>query len=102
MMKWQQLDELNEWTGKVRTRYVAQVNTADKISRAYLQVYEVGGRWYWSANIMVVNRPDLSRIAYGTYAAIPGALGVAKMRASRLALAALRTCHVKQSLTRAA
>lgn len=101
-MEWQQLDEPNEWTGEVSTRYVAQVNTADKHSRAYLQVYEVGGRWYWSANIIVVNRPDLSRIAYGTYAAIPSALGVAKMRASRLALAALRTRHVKQSLTRAA
>jgi hypothetical protein len=102
MMKWQQLDEVNEWTGAVQTRYIAQVNTDDKASRAYLQVYEADDRWYWSANIIVVNRPDLSRIAYGTYAAIPGALGVANMRASRLALAALRTCRVKQSLTRAA
>lgn len=102
MMQWRQITQINEWTGAVSVRYVAVEQTADRRARVYFQVYELGGRYYWSANIMIAHRPDLSRIAYGTYAAIPGALGVAKMRASRLGLAALRSCCAPWNLTRAA
>jgi hypothetical protein len=79
----------NNITGETRTVYRKVV--ADFGGRhIYVEVYERGGRFYWSANIRIANRPDLSRMAYGTYAAIPGALSVAKARASRIAGNALR------------
>lgn len=90
MTNWQQLDELNEWTGKVRTRHITQINTSDRNGRAYLEVHQVGDRYQWSAHIMVVNRPDLSRMAYGSVAVTPYALPVAKMLASRRALQTIR------------
>jgi hypothetical protein len=87
---WEAVEETNTWTGEARTRYLRHYSNDDKTARTYSQVYELDGRIYWSANIYVAFRPDLSRLEYGTYAAVPGALAVAKMRASRLALNALR------------
>jgi hypothetical protein len=99
MMKWTKLEELNEWTGEVRVRYIAEVTTSDRNARAYLQVHEIGGRWHWSANIIVAHRPDLTRYAFDTIAATRYALPVAKMLASRRAL---RTIRAMEPLTRAA
>jgi hypothetical protein len=90
MMKWTKLEELNEWTGEVRVRYIAQVNTSDRTGRAYLEVHEIGGRWQWSAHIVVAHKPKLSRMAYGTYAVTPYSLPVAKMRAMRRAMKTIR------------
>lgn len=99
MIKWKKLEELNEWTGEVKVRYIAEAMTSDNVGRAYLQVYEVGGRWYWSANIIVAHEPRLSCMAYGTYAVTPHSLPVAKMLASRRAL---KTIRAVEPLTRAA
>lgn len=87
---WTTVEEVNEWTGGVKTRHLRHYSNEARTNRTYSQVYELAGRIYWSANIYVAFRPDLSRLAYGTYAAVPGALAVAKMRASRIALDALR------------
>jgi hypothetical protein len=87
---WQKVEETNAWTGEVKTRHLRHYSNDEKTARTYSQVYELAGRIYWSATIYVSYRPDLSRVAYGTYAAVPGALAVAKMRASRLALDAIR------------
>lgn len=89
-MDWQRIAELNAWTGEVRVRYLAQVSTSDHTGRAYLEVHKVGGKYQWSAHITVVNRPDLSRMVYGSVAATPHALPVAKMLASRRALKTIR------------
>jgi hypothetical protein len=89
-MKWQRVEELNEWTNEVRVRYIAQVNTTDRTGRAYLQVHEIDGKWYWSANIIVAHKPKLSKMAYGTYAVTPYSLPVAKGRAMRRALKTIR------------
>jgi hypothetical protein len=87
---WEIVEETNMWTGEVKTRYLRHYSNDAKTARTYSQVYELAGRIYWSANIYVAFRPDLSRLVHGTYAAVPGALAVAKMRASRFALDALR------------
>jgi hypothetical protein len=87
---WEAVKETNAWTGEVKTRHLRHYSNATPTARTYSQVYELTGRIYWSANIYVAYRPDLSRLVYGTYAAVPGALAVAKMHASRLALDALR------------
>lgn len=79
----------NSFTGEVRTIHRKIMANANG-THVYVEVYELGGRFYWSSNIRVANRPDLSRWAYGTYAAIPGALSIAKARASRIAGDALR------------
>lgn len=89
-MNWQRVEELNAWTGEARVRYLAQVNTSDHTGRAYLEVHKIGDKFQWSAHIMVVNRPDLSRMVYGSVAATPHALPVAKMLASRRALKTIR------------
>lgn len=99
MVTWQKLEEPNEWTGEVRTRYIAEVRTSDSVGRAHLQVHEVGGRWYWSANILVDHEPKLSCMSYGTYAVTQHSLPVAKRRASRRAMKTIRTVGL---LTRAA
>ena len=99
MIKWRKLEELNEWTGEVQVRYVAQVNTSDRTGRAYLQVFAVDGRWYWSANLVVAYKPEQSYIAYGMYAVTPYSLPVAKMAAARRAL---KTIRIVEPLTRAA
>ena len=87
---WEAVEETNAWTGEVKTRHLRHYSNDAKTARTYSQVYELDRRIYWSANIYVAFRPDLSRLVYGHYAAIPGALAVAKMRASRFALDALR------------
>lgn len=79
----------NNLTGVVRTIHRKVMADANG-THVYVEVYELGGRLYWSANIRIANRPDLSRMAYGMYAAIPGALAVAKARATRLGNEALR------------
>lgn len=99
MIKWQRLEEPNEWTGKVRTRHITQINTSDRTGCAYLEVHQVGDRYQWSAHIMVVNRPDLSRMVYGSVASTPHSLPVAKMLASRRAMETIRAV---EPLTRAA
>jgi hypothetical protein len=87
---WEKIEETNAWTGEVKIRHLRHYSNNAKTARTYSQVYEFDGRIYWSANIYVAFRPDLSRLACGHYAAVPGALAVAKARASRLALDALR------------
>jgi len=87
---WVTVEETNDWTGETKTRHLRHYSNESRTNRTYSQVYELAGRIYWSANIYVAFRPDLSRLAYGTYAAVPGALAVAKMRASRIALDTLR------------
>lgn len=87
---WTAVEEVNDWTGETKTRHLRHYSNESRTNRTYSQVYELAGRIYWSANIYVAFRPDLTRLAYGSYAAIPGALAVAKMRASRIALDALR------------
>lgn len=98
-MNWQRVEELNEWTGEVRVRYIAEAKTSDHTGRAYLQVVQVGDKYQWSAHIVVVNRPNLSRMVYGSVAATPHALPVAKMLASRRSL---KTIRAVEPLTRAA
>lgn len=99
MIKWQKLEELNEWTGEIQVRYLAQINTSDHNGRAYLQVIKIGDKYQWSAHIVVVNQPKLSRMAYGSIAATAHALPVAKMLASRRSL---KTIRAVEPLTRAA
>lgn len=99
MVKWCKLEELNEWTGEVTVRYIAEVKTSDNIGRAYLQVMQVGDKYQWSAHIVVAHKPKLSRMVYGSYAVTPHSLSVAKMYASRHAL---KTIRAVEPLTRAA
>jgi hypothetical protein len=91
----------NEWTGEERQTWRKSTHTASGHKVLY-EVYELGGRFYWSANILIKNRPDLSRIAYGTYAATPYSLSAAKSRATRLGKAALNAAKTPRHLTRAA
>lgn len=90
MMNWERVEELNTWSGKTNVRHLAQVNTSDQRGRAYLEVHRVGDRYQWSVHIVVVNDPKLSRMVYGSVAATPHALPVAKMLASRRALKTIR------------
>lgn len=99
MIKWRRLDELNEWTGEVKVRYIAEVMTSDRVGRAYLQVVQIGDKYQWSTHIVVYNRPNLSRMVYGSVAVTPHALPVAKMLASRRSL---KTIRAVEPLTRAA
>lgn len=92
MSTWTEKRYVNEWTGETRTVW-RKVIAASERQHVYVEVYRLGGRLYWSANIQIANRPELSRMAYGTYAAVPGALAVAKGRASRIAGDALRAAH---------
>lgn len=100
--QWTTTTTVNQYTGKSRTRHLRKFTADSDRARVYAEVYELGGRFYWSANIHIPYRPDLSRLAYGTYAAVPGALAVAKMRASRLARHALRAQAHPKGFTRAA
>lgn len=93
VMNWYESRDINLWTGETRTRHLRKFTTSDDAARVYTEVYELAGRIYWSANIHIPNRPDISRIAYGTYAAIPGAMAVAKGRASRIAGDAMRAAN---------
>jgi hypothetical protein len=89
-MKWQRVEEVNEWTGEVRVRHLAMVTTSDRTGRAYLQINRVGNSYQWSVHILVDNKPKLSRMASGSYAVTPYSLPVAKMRAMRRALKTMR------------
>ena len=89
MSTWTKHTYRNDWTGEERTVWRGQV-PAENGANIRTEVYELGGRLYWSAHIHIPHRPELSRIAYGTFAAIPGALAVAKGRASRVAGDAVR------------
>ena len=87
---WTQEISTNEWTGRTEVRHVRQLEPANGVTSVYLEVTQVGHRLYWSANVLVRYRPDASRLSFGTYAAIPGALAVAKARATSVARAAIR------------
>lgn len=89
-MNWERVEELNTWSGETRVRYLAQANTSDQRGRAYLEVHQIGDKLQWSVHIIVVNQPKLSRMVYGSIAATPHALPVAKMLASRRALRTIR------------
>lgn len=89
-MKWTKIEKLNEWTGETKIRYIAEVMTSDRVGRAYLQVMRVGDKYQWSTHIVVTHQPKLSRMVYGSVAATPHALPVAKMLASRRSLKTIR------------
>lgn len=101
MSDWTPRTYVNEWTGEERKTWRKSTRTAGGSAVLY-EVYELGGRYYWSANIRIANRPDLSRIAYGMYAATPQALAFAKMRATRLGKAALKAARTPRHMMRAA
>lgn len=89
-MNWRTITSHNEWTGKTDVRHVAEIVSSGKRGSARLEVHQVEGRYYWTANIFVAHRPDLSRLSYGMYAVTPKSLSVSKMTASRLALKIIR------------
>lgn len=100
-MMWTKTTHANQWTGDTQDIWRASTHTAAGHVVHY-QVYENGGRYYWSANILIKHRPDLSALAYGTYAVTPYSLSFAKMRATRLGKAALKAAQTPRHLTRAA
>lgn len=101
MYGWTEKTYTNEWTGAERKTWRKSTYTASGHKVLY-EVYELAGRFYWSANILIKNRPDLSRLAYGTYAATPYSLSAAKSRATKLGRAALKAENSPRHLTRAA
>lgn len=101
MSEWNEQVRVNDITGAVQSIWRKTTRTAGGHIVQY-QVYKTGGRYYWSANILIKNRPDLMQMAYGTYAATPQALAVAKMRATRIGNAALRAAQTPRHLIRAA
>lgn len=101
MSEWTEKTYVNEFTGAVRKTWRKSTDTAAGHKVLY-EVYELDGRYYWSANIMIKHRPDLSRLAWGTYAVTPQSLSFAKMRATRLGKAAIKAAQTPRHLTRAA
>lgn len=101
MSEWTAKTDRNPVTGETTRRWRRSTQTAGGHTVLY-EVHELAGRYYWSANIMIKFRPDLSRLAYGTYAATPQGLAVAKRRASTLGNAALKAAKAPRHLTRAA
>lgn len=91
----------NEWTGAERRTWRKSTHTAAG-HRVLYEVYELDGRFYWSSNILIKNRPDLSRIAYGMYAVTPYSLSHAKRAATFAGKAALAAALKPRHLTRAA
>lgn len=101
MSDWTYKMTVNLVTGDVQHAWRKSTHTAS----GHKVLYSVDlrhGQYYWSANIMIANRPDLSRMAYGMYAATPHSLSVAKMRATKLGKAALKAAQTPRHLTRAA
>lgn len=101
MSEWIATAHTNEWTGETKTFWRKTTRTAGG-HVVFYQVDELDGRYYWSANIMIKHRPDLSALAYGTYAVTPYSLSFAKMRATRIGKAALKAAQTPRHLTRAA
>lgn len=89
MSNWTATAKTNEWTGATLTTHRRKIEAGpeDHIS---LQIRTLNGRIYWTANVLIFGRPDINHMSYGMYADVPGALVVAKMRASRIALDAVR------------
>lgn len=100
MSEWTYTMHVNLITSAVQHTWRKTTHTAT----GHKVLYSVdlrGGRYYWSANIMIAHRPDLSRIAYGMYAVTPYSLACAKSRATRLGRAALKAAKTPRHLTRA-
>jgi hypothetical protein len=87
---WNTEVKVNPVTGAERVRHLRKFTADEDRARVYTEVYHLGGRLYWSAHVHIPYRPDLSKLAFGMYADVPGALAVAKMRATRHAKTALR------------
>lgn len=98
--KWSEKTYVSEFTGAERKTWRKSTYTANGHKVLY-EVYELDGRYYWSANIMIAYRPDLSQMAYGTYPVTPYSLAVAKTRATRAGTKALRAARMPRHLTRA-
>jgi hypothetical protein len=90
MMKWTKIEKVNEWTGAVHVRYIAEVMTTDRVASSSLQVQEIGGRWCWSTSTIVDHKPGLTRYGYGSIAVTPYSLAVAKSKATRVAMKTIR------------
>ncbi len=92
---------INDLTGAQRKVWRKSTYTANGHKVLY-EVYELAGRYYWSANILIAYRPDLSRMAYGMYAVTPYSLSTAKCRATRFGRAALKAAKIPRHMARAA
>lgn len=101
MSDWTKKTYANAWTGEVRQTWRKSTHTGAGHKVMY-EVYELDGRYYWSANIMIAHRPDLTRLAHGVYAVTPYSLRAAKMRATQVGKAALKAAQSPRQLTRAA
>ncbi len=98
---WVQKTYTNDITGDERQTWRKTIRTGAG-HRMHLEVYELAERYYWSANVLIVNRPDLSGISSGTTPANRYALVVAKTRACRIARDALRASKTPRGHTIAA
>ncbi len=101
MTDWVAKTYRNDITGAERKTWRKSTHTAAGHKVLY-EVYELAGRYYWSANVIIVNRPDLSRLAWGTYAVTPYSLGVAQARATRIGKKALTAAKTPRHMARAA
>lgn len=64
--EWFEDSRYNEWNGTTTVLYRRQVNEASDWRRAYLQIQDLDGRWYWSSNVLVSYDPEFSKLAYGS------------------------------------
>lgn len=88
--EWQEIVRNNDWNDTTATLYLRQINEAADWHRAYLQIQELDGRFYWSSNVLVAHRPDLSQLAYGMMETREHTLEEAKAKATETAYKILR------------
>lgn len=101
MSNWIATTKIHPLTGEDSTTWRKTTRTGAGHVVQY-QVYRTGNRYYWSANAIIVHRPDLTRMSWGTFAVTPHSLSAAKGRASRVGNDMLRAAAVPRRVARAA
>lgn len=95
--EWFEDSRYNEWNDTTTVLHRRQINEAQDWHRAYLQIQELDGRWYWSSNVLVSFDPKLSKLAYGMLETKDHTLEDAKRTAEETAEQILRTAEEKRA-----
>jgi len=95
--EWFSTTTVNDWNDSTTTLHRRQINEAADWHRAYLQIQELDGRFYWSSNVIVSYDPEFSKLAYGSEPIETHTLDDVKALATKTAYDLLRKAEVKRA-----
>jgi hypothetical protein len=98
MSPWEMHTDFNAWAERSETIYTRIISDASERHRAYLQIRELDGSWYWSAATYVQHQPKLCQYFNGKLDSARYSIRDAERRVTRVAFRVLTKARQRSRL----